>query len=72
MKPGTRCECRSLGCDSINMLGENEHEPVTCSADAVRMVTVPDGSPKPGRMFPIKDIPMCASCAAYRESRGAK
>ena len=72
LKPGTRCECRSLDCETSAPRHREDHEQYgikggsgfcRCTDDADTLVSTGSN--------PIKDIPFCAPCADWHE-RGSK
>jgi hypothetical protein len=74
IKPETQCECRNLDCprDDTPAIpkGHGHGYYWECSRDAIRMVTVRvDGLALAGAHY--ADVPMCAPCADWHESKGA-
>jgi len=71
IKPGTRCECLDGACHEPTD-EYAEHKPLgdRCSADAVRMVTVPIQVLLVGPPCNVSNnVPMCAACADYAEAK---
>jgi hypothetical protein len=79
IKPGTRCECHTLPHDDGQHRWHYSQGCTTtdCHRKAVRYVGATAKHPKPDtgsvadRFAPLQ-IPMCAECAAFHESKVTK
>jgi hypothetical protein len=71
IKAGTWCECRDVRHANVGRHNADDY----CGHDAVRLVKilVPSTHPITGEWLPNYEtqIPMCAACAEYHESKGA-